>query len=198
MRYFVVHYDRKSGCLCACHKSEINFTPQPQEKKSCRRRTQYSSTLFGCLCTLPIWCCPLQPFQMRYFVVHFDSKSCCLCAFLNSEMNFIPQPQEKKSCRRQTQCSITLCGCQCNQPIWCCPLKPIQMRYFVFHFWSKIMLLFLCLPHQQNEFHSGTTSTEKLQEANTMFQYYNQMLVHPTHLVLSSTTISNEIFCCSF
>ena len=37
--------------------------------KKCRRQTQCSSTLFGFMCTWPIWCCPLQPFQMRYFVV---------------------------------------------------------------------------------------------------------------------------------
>ena len=49
-------------------------------------------------------------------------------------------PQEQKSCRRQTQCSHTLCGCLCTWLIWCCPLKPFQMRYFVVHyFWSKIV-----------------------------------------------------------
>ena len=34
------------------------------------RHTQCSSTLCGWLCTQPIWCGPLQPFQMRYIVVH--------------------------------------------------------------------------------------------------------------------------------
>ena len=48
-------------------------------------------------------------------------------------MNFITQPHEQKSCRRQTECSNTLwgCGCLCNQPILCCLLQPFQMRYFV-------------------------------------------------------------------
>ena len=51
------------------------------------------------LCNAFIW-------DILWFIS--DPKSCCLCAFLNSEMNFIPQPQEQKSCRRQTQCSSTL------------------------------------------------------------------------------------------
>ena len=51
----------------------------------------------------PIWCCPLQPFYLRYFVrfLSTDQKSCCcFCAFHSSKMNIIPQPQE---------CSIRLC-----------------------------------------------------------------------------------------
>ena len=31
-----------------------------------------------------------------------------------------------------------------------------------------------------------------------MFQYSIRMLVHPTQKVLSSATLSNEIYCCSF
>ena len=97
--------------------------PQPQEQKSLRRQTQCSRTLCGCLCTWHIWCCPLQPFQMRYFAVHSDRKSCCcFCAFLISKMNFIWRPQGQESCRRQTQCSSKLCGYLCTRPIWCCPL----------------------------------------------------------------------------
>ena len=96
---------------------------QPQEQESCRRQSQCSSTLCGCLCTQTIWCCPLQPFYLRYFVFISNQKSCCcLCAFHTSKINIIPQPQEQKSCRRQTQCSSTLCGCLCTRPIWCCPL----------------------------------------------------------------------------
>ena len=93
----------KSCCLCACHKSKMNFIPQPQEQKSCRRQTQYFSALCGCLCTQPICCCPLQHFQMRYFVVHFDQKSCYFCAYHISKSNLILQPHDQKSCRRQTQ-----------------------------------------------------------------------------------------------
>ena len=135
--------------LCVCNNSKTNFIPQPQEYESCRRQPQCSNTQCGGLCTQPIWCCPLQPFQMLYFVVHFWSKILLfLCACQKSKITFIPQPQEKKSCRRQTQCSYTLYGFQCTRPIWCCPLQPFQMRYFVVHyFWSKI-LLFLCACHK--------------------------------------------------
>ena len=51
-----------------------------------------SSTLCEYLCIWHSWCCPLQPFQMRYFVVHFWSKILLfLCACHNSVINFIPQ-----------------------------------------------------------------------------------------------------------
>ena len=72
--------DQKSYCcLCACYNSVIDFISQPQEQKVGRRQTQCSSTLCGCLCNWPSWHCPLQPFQMRYYVVHFDWKSCFFC-----------------------------------------------------------------------------------------------------------------------
>ena len=61
----------------------------------------------------------------------------CLCAYHNNKMYFIPQPQEQKSSRRHTQCSSTLCGWLCTQPLWCCLLQPFHMRYFVSHFWPK-------------------------------------------------------------
>ena len=109
------------------------------------------------LCNPFIW-------DILLLFILIENRVVCFCAFHTSKMNFILQPQEQKSCGRQTQCSSTLCGCQCTWPIWCCPLQPfqMQMRYFVVHFWSKIMLLFLCLPHQQNEFHSSTKQTGKL------------------------------------
>ena len=53
-------------------------------------------------------------------------------------MNFMSQPQEKKSYRMQTQCSSILCGWQCTQPIWCCPLQPFQ-----------IVLMYCTVVHKQ-------------------------------------------------
>ena len=134
--YFVFVSDLKS-CFCAYHISKAKFILQPHDQKSCRRQTQYSSTLCDCLCTWPIWCCPLQPLQMRYLVVNLDQKSCYLCAYHISKANFILQPHDQKSCRRQTQCSSTLCICLCTWPIWCCPMEPLQMRYLVVHFDQK-------------------------------------------------------------
>ena len=148
--------------VCVCHKSKMNFIPQPQEQKRYRRQIQCSSILCGCFCNWSIWCCPVQPFYLRYYVFLSNQKSCCcFCAFHTSKINFIPQPQDHKSCRRQSQCSSSLCGCLCIQPIWCCPVQPSQMRYFVVHFWLKI-LFFLCMKQQQNEFNSLTTGTGKL------------------------------------
>ena len=94
--------------VCLPHQQN-DFFLQPQEQKICRRLTQCSSTLCGCLCTQPIRCCPLKHFQMRYFAVHFDQKSSYLCAYLISKTNFFLQPHEQKMCRRLTQCSSILC-----------------------------------------------------------------------------------------
>ena len=71
-RYFVVHFDEKYGYLCAYHHSKIKFIQQPQEQKSGRRVTQCSNTLWEGYCTQLRRCCPLQHFQIRYIVVHFD------------------------------------------------------------------------------------------------------------------------------
>ena len=52
-----------------------------------RRQTQCSSTLFGCLCSWPIWCCSLQPSQIRYFVFISDQKSCFFLVCLPQKRN---------------------------------------------------------------------------------------------------------------
>ena len=46
--------------------------------------------------------------------------------------------------------------------------ETLSNEIFCCSFWLKIML-FLCLPHQQNEFHSPTIETEQMLEANTMY-----------------------------
>ena len=121
--------------FCACNSSEMNFIPQPLEQERYRRQTQCSSTLWEYLCTWPSWCCPLQPFQMRIFVVHFDWKSWYFVpGWNNSKTKFIPQPQKQKNCRRQPQCSNTLFEGLCTWLNKCCPLQPFQMRYCVVHF----------------------------------------------------------------
>ena len=98
--------------------------------RNSRRQTQCFRTLFGCFCTWSIWCCLLQPFYLRYFVVHFDQKSCCFCAY------HISKP------------ILLLCECLCTWLIMCCHMEPFQMRYiFCGSFWSIILLFFVCLPH---------------------------------------------------
>ena len=47
---------------------------------------------------------------------------------LHSKMNFIPQPQEKRSCRRQTQCSSTWSGTSVCLMIWWSPRPQIFLR----------------------------------------------------------------------
>ena len=52
-----------------------------------------------------------NPFTWDILWFSSDHKSCYLCAFHTNKMDVIPQPQEQKSYRRQTQCSNTLCEC---------------------------------------------------------------------------------------
>ena len=62
-----------------------DIIPHPQEQESCRRQSQRSSTLCGCLWTQPIWWCALKPFYLRYFVFISNQKSyCCFCVFVPS------------------------------------------------------------------------------------------------------------------
>ena len=73
-------------CLCVpTTTGKMNSIPQPQEQKS-GRRTQCSSTPCECLCTQPIWYCCLQPFYMRYLVVHSWLKI-CLFVYVHQQQN---------------------------------------------------------------------------------------------------------------
>ena len=146
--------------LCAYHISKTYFIPQPHGQKSCRRQPQCSNTLCEGLCIWPKTCCPLQPLQMRYFVVHFWSKTWYLCAYHISKTNFILQPYEQKSCRRVRQGSNTLCGGYCIQPKESSPLEPFQIREFELHFAQKSCYLFAYLP-QRNQVFSSTAGTKK-------------------------------------
>ena len=138
---------------CAWNNSKKNFFPQPQEKKRGNRQTQCSSRLCECLCTWPSWCYPMERFQMRFFAVHFDWKSCCLCACYKSKMDSILEPQHQKSGRRHTQCFSPLLECLCTWPSWCCPMEPFHMRYFVVHFdWKSCYFVRGTTEQQQNEF----------------------------------------------
>ena len=103
-----------------------------------------------------IWSCPLQPFQMRYLsgrksgCVHVCMCMCvcvCVCVCMCALCMCIKKPQRLKSCRRHTQCSSTLCWWLYTQPIWCYPLQPFHMRYFVVHSRSKAC----CFPPSTTE-----------------------------------------------
>ena len=113
------------------------------------------------------------------------------------EMNFIQQPQEQKSCRRHTQCSSTM-WMVVQQTYLVLSSATLSNELFCYSFLVENLVVVVCVHQQQTEFYSSTTGTEKLQEAHTIFQYTMWMIVHPTYLVLSYATLSNEIFCCSF
>ena len=125
---------------------------------------------------MSIWCCPVQPFQMRYFAVHFNRKSCCLCAFHNSEMDIMdastPDPF-----------GVVLCN----------PFK-----------WDILLFILIenhvvCVPSTTAKWISFCNHKNRKVvggKHNVLVHYLDA--VHPTHPVLSSTTLSNEIFCIHF
>ena len=76
-----------------------------------------------------------------------------LVIFVRATQNFFLEPQEQEGCRWQTQCSSKLCGWLCTQPIWCCPLQPFHMRYFVVYlFLIKILVDFSPFHHNELNF----------------------------------------------
>ena len=54
-------------------------------------------------------CCNTFKWDILWFIS--DQKSSYLCAYHISKTIFFLQPHEQKACRRQKQCSSTLCGC---------------------------------------------------------------------------------------
>ena len=117
-----------------------------------------------------------------------DQKSCYVCAYHISKTNFIPQLHGQKSCRRQTQCSSTLCGCQCKWPIWCCPLQPFQIRYLVFISEPKY---FFCVPTtlaKQILFHSHRNKKLVGGIHNALVHYVNVYTLDPSGIVLCNTS----------
>ena len=100
--------------------------------------------------------------------------------------------------RRETQCSSTLCGCLCTHPsgVVLCNHFKWDILWFIS---IKNHVIIICVP---------TTLAKRIFFGNHMNKKVvggkHNVLVHyvdvyaPTHLVLSSVTISNEIFCGSF
>ena len=127
-----------------------------------------------------------NPFKWDILWIISDPKSCYFCVCINSKTNFIPQPQEQKSCRRHTQCSSTLCGWLCTQPIWCCPLQPFQMRYFVFNMSDIKPCFFVRLPQQRNEilFLNHRNSKVVGGKHNLLVHYVNASAPNPSGVVL--------------
>ena len=60
--------------------------------------------------------CAPDPAGILWFILIINL---VFCVCNSSETKFIPQTQEQKGCRRQTQCSNTLCECLCTWPIHC-------------------------------------------------------------------------------
>ena len=161
-----MHFDEKYGYFRAYHNSKIKFTLQPQKQKSGGSLTQYSSTPCGGYCTQSEKSSPLEPFWIRYFVVHFDEKYGYFRAYHNSKIKFTLQRQEQKSGGRVTQCSSRPFGGYCIQPEKSSPLEPFWIRHFVVHFDENYG--YLCIPPQQNQVYSSTAGTKIWWEGNTM------------------------------
>ena len=137
------------------------------QKSSCCFCVQWSSTLCRCWCTQTIWCCPLQPFQMRYCVVHSDQISCCCVCLPHQQfrISFCNHRNRKVVGGKHNALVLYVDASAPNSLYLVLSSETLYMRYFVFIIFlikDHIMLLFLCLPQQQNEYHSATTKTEKL------------------------------------
>ena len=124
--------------------TKIKFTLQLQEQKSGRRVTQCSHILCGGCCTRPKESSPLQPFQIRYFVVRFDHKYGYLCAYHSSKIKFTLQLQEKKGKEGNTRFSYTIWRLlQLTKRKF--SSGTIPNKIFWGAFWWKIWL-FVCIP----------------------------------------------------
>ena len=142
--------------LCA---TVVNVIPQPQEQERCRRQTQCSSTLWECLCTWPSWCCPLQPFQMRIFVVHFDWKSWYFVPGTTAKQILSLSHRNRKDVGGKHNVLVHYVNASAPNlfdVLFCNPFK-----WHILLFISDQKSCYLFLQQQWKEFYSSTTRTEK-------------------------------------
>ena len=141
--------------------------------------------------------CNRFKWEILLFIIS-DPKSYCLCACYNSVIYFIPQPWGDESSRRQTQCSSTLNGCLCTWTSWYCCLQSFHMRYFVVHFWSKVMF-FLCACHKSKikfipQPQEQKSCRRQKQYSSTVCGYFCTWTIWGCLI----EPLSNKIFCGSF
>ena len=148
--------------LCACHKSVMNFIPQPQERKSCRMPTQYvliyyvdviAPNLFGVVLCNPFkWDILCSFLTKKHVVVSVPSTPAIWISFHNHMDRKVVGGKLNALILYVNACAPNLSGV-----VLCNPFKWDILCSFL----TK-KLLFLCLPHQQNEYHSTTTWREML------------------------------------
>ena len=118
--------------IFCCSENLVVFLPATKVKQIVFLNHPTYLMLSSATLSNDIFCCSLFLFLIKNYG---------FCECNNSKMNFIPQPHEQKSGRRNTQCSSILDECWRTQLICCCcPLQPFQivvhtqffcMKYFV-------------------------------------------------------------------
>ena len=139
------------------------FIPQPHGQKSGGRQTQCFSTLCKYLCTWPIWCCSMEPFYMRYLVVHFDQKSCYLliCSVPTTLANqfFFCNHRNRKVVGDKHNVLIHFSKANAPEPSGVVSCNTFKWDILWFILIKNLVIL--CVEQQQNEFYSSFTGTEK-------------------------------------
>ena len=100
-------------CVYACNSSETNFIPQPQQWKVIGGKHNALVCYVNVCAPDPAGVVLWNPFiwDILWFILIKNLVIFVRATTVKRIFNFIPQPLEQKSGRRQTQCSSTLCGC---------------------------------------------------------------------------------------
>ena len=150
MRYFVVHFEQKSCYLCAYHISKTNFIRQPHGQKTYKSQAQCSSTLCGCLYTWPIWCCPMEPFHMRYSVVHFVWKSCYFVCATAVKLILFLNHMNRKMVGDKHNILVHYVDVSAPESSGIVLCNPVRWNILWFILIKKLVIL--CVEQQQNVF----------------------------------------------
>ena len=156
------------------NNSKTNFFPHPQEQKSGRRQTKCSCTLCECLCTLlfgVVLCNPLE-WGILWFIS--GQKSCFLC-FEQQQNKFYSSTTITGKWEETNTMFLYTVWMFVHPSIWCCPLQPSWMRYFVIHFWSKIMFFVLWTTAKQILFLNHNIRKVGGDKHNVLVHYFNAL-----------------------
>ena len=102
-------------------------------------------------------------------------------------MNIIPQPQGQKRCRRQTQCSYTLCGWLCTWTIKCCPLLCSPFKWDILLFILIKNHVFVFVPSTTAKWISSRNHRNRNGvggKHNVLILYVNASAPNPSGVVL--------------
>ena len=178
--------------LCSIFWSKIMFSlcvPATKEKWTLFLNHRNRKVIGGkhnvlVQCTRPIWCCPLKPFQMRYFVVHFWSKIMFFVGATTVKCILFLNHRNRK-----------VVGDKHNILVHCvnvCAHDPSGVFFCNLFKWD--ILWFIISDHESCYFCVCNNSKVVGDKHNVLVHYVN-VCAPLIYLVLSSATLANEIFC---